>query len=302
MLRNRLRKNRKRLAKWARREGITCYRLYDADVPEYNVAIDVYGDAVHVQEYQRPRGVDPNRAEQHLQDVLLVVPEVLGVSPDDVFLKVRSRQRGGGQYGKIADEHHVRVVREGAYRFEVNLSDYLDTGLFLDMRQVRRKLAELSKGKRVLNLFAYTCSATVYAAASGARSSTSVDLSNTYLEWGRRNLELNGLGGPEHHLERADCLRWLKETSQRFDVALLAPPVFSRSKGMDGTLDLRRDVDELVRRTTELLAPGGKLLFTTHAPDVAPSPLPGLHLEEISRQTVPPDFQRSPHRAWLVSR
>jgi formamidopyrimidine-DNA glycosylase len=227
MFANRLRKNLRHLGRWARREEVTCWRVYDADLPEYAVAVDRYEDAVHVQEYQAPQTVDPERAEARLRDAMAVVPSVLEVDPAQVFLKVRRRQRGPEQYGKQAEARAERVVREAGCRFLVNLSDYLDTGLFLDHRRVRALVAELGRGRDFLNLFAYTGTATVMAARGGARSTTSVDLSNTYLEWARRNLELNGLGGAAHRLVREDCMRFLDEERRRYGLVFVAPPTFS---------------------------------------------------------------------------
>ncbi|MFW6023470.1 MAG: bifunctional 23S rRNA (guanine(2069)-N(7))-methyltransferase RlmK/23S rRNA (guanine(2445)-N(2))-methyltransferase RlmL [Myxococcota bacterium] len=304
MVANRLRKNRRRWGRWARREGIACYRLYDAEIPEYNVAIDVYGDAIHVQEYERPPRIDPDRAEAHLRDVRAVVPEVLDVSPDDVFVKVRRRQRGGAQYEKRGELGVVRTVTEGGLRFEVNLSDYLDTGLFLDQRIIRARIGARARGARFLNLFAYTGSATVYAAAGGARASTSVDLSNTYLDWAGRNLALNGLERGDHAFVRADVMDWLARERGRYDLIYVAPPTYSRSKGMRGDFDLQRDHGRLLRGAAARLAPGGVLYFTTHLQRFAldPAVRAELALEDASSWTVPPDFARSPHHAFVHER
>lgn len=204
--RNRLEKNVRHLRKWARREEVHCYRLYDRDLHEYAVAVDLYERWVHVQEYEPPPKVDEARAKARLEEVMRAVPEVLDLPPESVFLKVRRRQKGGGQYEKLGESREYREVREGGHRFLVNLTDYLDTGLFLDHRLTRRMLGELAKGRSFLNLFAYTGSATVYAAKAGATSTTTVDLSNTYLDWARRNLELNGLDPATNEIVRADCL------------------------------------------------------------------------------------------------
>lgn len=252
MLENRLRKSHRRLRKQAEREQSDCYRLYDADIPEYNVVVDVYGDTAHVQEYERPRRIAAARAEQHLRDVRLVVPEVLGISPDHVIVKTHRRQRAGAQYEKRGSQGVTRVVREAGLLFEVNLSDYLDTGLFLDERPIRARIRALARGKSFLNLFAYTCTATVCAAAGGARSTVSVDLSNTYLAWGRRNLQLNGLDGPEHEMVRADVMTWLERERRRFDVVYVGPPIYSRSKAMAGDFDLRRDADRLLQAAARI--------------------------------------------------
>ncbi len=306
MLANRLRKNLRRLGRWARRENITCYRLYDGDIPEYNVAIDLYDGAAHVQEWARPRSVDPERAEQHLRDVFHVVPDVLGISSDDVTLVVRRRQSAGGQYEKRADQGRLRVVHEGPLRFLVNLTDYLDTGLFLDHRALRRMLRDAARGKRFLNLFAYTCSATVAAAKGGAISSTSVDLSRTYLDWGRRNLSENGVDLSRHTLVRDDCMAYLEHARGPFDLILVAPPIYSRGKRMKGDFDVQRDHAALLRRVGRLLAPGGELYFSTplHGFELDAGALSELDAREVTRETVPRDFARSDraHRTFRMTR
>ena len=300
---NRLRKNRKRLAKWARRAGVECYRVYDADIPEYNVAIDLYGERALVQEYHRPRSVDPEVAHRRLQDVRLTVPDVLGVDPDRVALRVRRRQRDGGQYER-GDASDRFVVHEGGHRFWVDLERYLDTGLFPDHRLLRAAIEREAQGKRFLNLFAYTCTASVYAAKGGAAQTVSVDLSSTYLDWGADNFRLNDLPEGPHRLERADCLRWSPPRGERYDLILLNPPSYSRSKGMEGDFDLCRDHAPLLRRVAGWLAPNGALRFSTHARgfELDRDALGGLHVEDTSAETVPEDYRRSPHHSFLVRR
>ncbi|MDR3686400.1 MAG: bifunctional 23S rRNA (guanine(2069)-N(7))-methyltransferase RlmK/23S rRNA (guanine(2445)-N(2))-methyltransferase RlmL, partial [Coriobacteriia bacterium] len=254
---NRLRKVAKHTEKWARRTGVTCYRVYDADLPDYSVAIDVYDGSgandgtrwVHVAEYAPPSGIDPDKAEQRLLDVLAVVPGVLGVEAQDVFLKTRERQRGTSQYERFSRKGVVGTVLEGGMTFEVNLSDYLDTGLFLDHRITRQWLRELAPGKRFLNLFAYTGTASVYAAAGGAASTTTVDMSTTYVEWSGRNLSRNGFSGPKHQLIRADVLGWVSAAQrgrERYDLIFCDPPTFSNSKRMSETWDVQRDHAALI--------------------------------------------------------
>ncbi len=259
MFANRLRKNLKHLRRWAVRENIHCYRLYDADLPEYAVAIDLYHDQAHVQEYAPPDTVDPVRARRRLRDIMAVVPEVLEIPPDHVVLKTRRPQRGADQYQKLGDEGSLLEVEEGGLRFLVNLTDYLDTGLFLDHRLTRKLIRDLAPGRRFLNLFAYTGSASVYAAAGGAASTTTVDLSITYLDWARRNLDINGFSGPEHGFVRADCLEWLAQAGAArrpgagppgagpYDLIFLDSPTFSNSKSMNATLDVQRDHPWLIR-------------------------------------------------------
>jgi 23S rRNA (guanine2445-N2)-methyltransferase / 23S rRNA (guanine2069-N7)-methyltransferase len=304
---NRLAKNWKHLRKWAKREDVSCWRVYDADLVEYAVAVDLYENAVHVQEYEPPATVDPQMAEARLDDILQVVPEVLGVDPKDVFLKVRRRQRGREQYERQGFSGAVRTVREAGYRFEVNLSDYLDTGLFLDHRRVRAMVAELAPQKRFLNLFAYTGTASVYAAKAGAKSTLSVDLSHTYLEWAARNFKLNSLPERDNRLERADVLTWLPraaEENQRFGLIFLAPPTFSNSKSMTDTLDIQRDHVEILRATAALLEPDGVLVFSNHFRrfKLDEAALPHLVFENLTHKTLPEDFKRNPriHNSWKI--
>ena len=308
MFANRLRKNQKHLRSWLSREGVHCYRLYDADLPEYAVAVDVYEDRVHVQEYAPPKTVDPVRARRRLREVLAVIPEVLGVSPDHVVLKVRMPQKGPDQYRKLDDQGRFFEVTEGGLRFLVNLTDYLDTGLFLDHRPTRALIRDAAQGKRFLNLFAYTGSASVYAAAGGAATTTTVDLSPTYLDWARRNLDLNGFSGPEHSFVRADCLEWLASGSGKaggYDLIFMDAPTFSNSKSMDETLDIQRDHAQLVRAAARLLAKDGVLLFSTNFRRFKLDP--GLEeefaIEDITKQTLPPDFSRNPriHRCFRIT-
>lgn len=314
MLANRLRKNLRHLSRWARREGITCYRLYDADLPEYAVAVDLYrGDRlwVHVQEYVPPPSVDAATAGRRLRTALRVIPEVLEIPAEQMFYKVRQRQRGRSQYERLGDRGHYIEVREGRCRLLVNLSDYVDTGLFLDHRPTRLRLGQLAAGKRFLNLFCYTATATVHAAHGGARATTSVDLSRTYLDWAERNLALNGFHSPGHELIQADCLRWLEEQSSRrdrpqYDLIFLDPPSFSNSKRMQRPFDVQRDHVVLLRQAASLLAPDGLLIFSTNLRRfrLAAEVLPELEIRDITRETIPLDFSRNPrvHHCFEVRR
>ncbi|QKK02346.1 MAG: bifunctional 23S rRNA (guanine(2069)-N(7))-methyltransferase RlmK/23S rRNA (guanine(2445)-N(2))-methyltransferase RlmL [Pseudomonadota bacterium] len=307
-LANRLQKNERQLRKWRAREDVSCYRLYDADIPEYALAIDVYGsesgDWLHVQEYEPPASVDPGRALGRLQAALTAIPPAAGVVPERMVFKVRRRQRGSEQYGRMGDQSRPLVVREGPCRLEVNLTDYLDTGLFLDHRPVRRWLGENARGKRVLNLFCYTGAATVHAAVGGAASTTSVDLSKTYLAWLRRNLALNALDERRHRTVHADVREWLATCRESFDLIFLDPPSFSNSKRMDGSLDIQRDHSALVRAAMSGLGDSGVLVFSTN--------LRGFRLdaglaedyrvEDCSAWSIPPDFRRNRriHRCWFI--
>ncbi|RKQ96360.1 23S rRNA m(2)G-2445 methyltransferase [Kushneria sinocarnis] len=304
MFANRLRKNRKRLAKWLRRSGEQCYRLYDADMPEYALAIDCYADRVHVQEYVPPRSVDPQQAEKRLMEALGVLPEVLEVDPEAVYLKRRQRQSGRSQYERQADSGQRLEVMESPIRALVNLRDYLDTGLFLDHRPVRRWLGAHASRQRFLNLFCYTATATVHAALGGAHSSVSVDLSNTYLDWARENFRLNGLDEKRHQLVRADCLQWLERARDSFDLIFLDPPTFSNSKKMEEALDVQRDHVRLVELAMARLAPGGTLLFSNNQRRfrLDDALRERFDVDERSKAMLDPDFERRPgiHHVFVI--
>ncbi|HXV75328.1 MAG TPA: class I SAM-dependent methyltransferase, partial [Candidatus Polarisedimenticolaceae bacterium] len=301
----RLRKNLRECERWAVRSGTDCYRLYDADVPTFNLAVDRYGGAARVEEYERPAGVDPVAADRRLRSALDAVADVLGIARAEVVLRVRRRLAPGEQHGRYGDRGRLREVRERGLRFLVNLEDYLDTGLFLDDRMLRAWLAERARGSSFLNLFAYTCAATVAAARGGARESVSVDLSRRYLDWGRRNLELNGLDPTRHRTVRADVWSRLGggSRSRRFDLVFVAPPSRSRSKAMPHEFDLRRDHVEMLARLGGWLARGGTVVFASHQRrfelDVAA--LPQFTSREITHEVTPPDFARRPRlRAWAL--
>ncbi len=302
---NRLQKNLKHVRKWAAREKISCYRVYDRDLPDYAVAIDVYETAVNVQEYAYPKTVDQRKAEGRMRDLTARLPDVLGVDPESIFVKFRRRQReSDGQYEKQDNVRDTRWVTEGGHQFLVNLSDYVDTGLFLDHRRLRGLIGELSRGRKFLNLFSYTGAATIYAAAGGASSTVSIDLSNTYLDWAVLNFERNKLSKEKHELVRADVLKWLPESEEKFDLIFLAPPTFSNSKKMEDTLDVQRDHTQLITQSAALLSPGGILLFSNHFRRFKMDAPQGLTVESITDKTLPYDFRRSPriHNAWKIQK
>ncbi len=294
MFANRLAKNQKRLKKWLKQSGETCYRVYDADMPEFALAVDRYAGKVHVQEYAAPKTVNAAQAQKRLFDALEVLPEALGVRPSDIYIKRRERQSGSAQYQKRDASNERFEVREGSARLWVNLRDYLDTGLFLDHRPVRRMLGEMASGKRFLNLFCYTATATVQAALGGASDSVSVDMSNTYLEWAKDNFVLNDLDLRRHKVVREDCFRWLESADTRFDLIFMDPPTFSNSKKMRDTLDIQRDHPRLIELAMARLAPGGTLVFSNNQRrfklDEAVSER--YQVEEITSKTFDPDFAR----------
>ncbi|NTU72417.1 MAG: bifunctional 23S rRNA (guanine(2069)-N(7))-methyltransferase RlmK/23S rRNA (guanine(2445)-N(2))-methyltransferase RlmL, partial [Coriobacteriia bacterium] len=299
---NRLRKMTRHTEKWARKAGVTCYRVYDADLPDYSVAIDVYNGSgadegrrwIHIAEYAPPPQIDPAKALGRLDDVLAIVPEILGVDERDVFLKIRERQRGTSQYTRFARTNVTGAVDEAGLHFDVNLSDYLDTGIFLDHRITRGMVRDMASGTRFLNLFAYTGTASVYAAAGGSRQTTTVDLSATYTEWAGHNMAANGFGGTEHRLIQADVLQWLEaalRAEERFDLVFCDPPTFSNSKRMVDTWDVQRDHVHLITRICRLLAPGGTLVFSCNrrkfALDAPALEAAGLAIENVTAATIP---------------
>jgi len=304
---NRLRKVAPQRLRDAARDGLSALRLYDADIPEYAFTVDWYAGHAVVTELAR-RGFLPVAVrDARRAEVEGAVVSVLGIAEDHVHWKVRAPKRWGEeQYEKLGEKGERIVVEEQGLRFLVNLDDYLDTGLFLDHRLTRARVRAEAKGKRFLNLFCYTGSFTVYAAAGGARETVSVDLSNTYLDWARDNLALNDLEGPRHHLVRSDVTRWLRQVrGETFDLVVLDPPSFSASKKMASTFDVQRDHVELLEDTAALLSPEGVLYFSTNFTgfELAKDPLPGWSFEELTPASIPPDFRnRRIHRCWRIAR
>jgi len=296
MFANRLKKNRKQMAKWVKREDIECYRLYDADIPEYSVAVDVYKDEIHVQEYAAPKKIDPVKTFSRLQDVMHAIPVTLEVSPEKVILKQRKKQQGVSQYEKHSETHRFKEVNEHGCRLLVNLHDYLDTGLFLDHRPIRYRIQQEAQGKDFLNLFCYTGTASVHAAKGGAKSTTSVDMSATYLNWAKRNLDLNGLDTTAHQQVQADCLKWLRmQRSPEFDLIFMDPPTFSNSKRMAGVLDVQRDHVDLIEGAMRCLRQDGELYFSNNYRrfKLDYDALAEFEIEEITNATLDPDFKRN---------
>ncbi|HXX46637.1 MAG TPA: class I SAM-dependent methyltransferase [Myxococcota bacterium] len=303
MLQNRLRKRDRHLSKWARRERVSCYRVYDCDIPELPLAVDRYESFLHIALYARP--TDPVRDDAWLERMRRAAAEALAVPEAQAFAKRRAGQTGASQYERQAESGASQVVSEGGHRFRVNLRDYVDTGLFLDHRITRARVESEARGKRFLNLFCYTGAFTVYAAAGGAAASTSVDLSNTYLDWAAENLRLNGLDRPEHALVRADAIEFLQREQEPYDLAVLDPPTFSNSKKMRAELDLQRDHAPLIRSTLRLLAPAGVLWFSTNYRrfKLDADALGAAKVEDLSRSTLPPDFaDERTRRTWRITR
>ncbi len=307
---NRLQKNLKHLRKYASREGLCCYRLYDADLPEFNAAIDLYHDEtgvayIDLQEYRAPNHMDPQLTRARLAAMVRATLAVLELPAEQCVLRQRQRQTGNNQYQRLTEERVEKGVREGGARLWINLTDYLDTGLFLDHRLVRDRVAELARGKSLLNLFCYTATASVRAAHQGAARSLSVDLSNTYLDWAERNFFLNGIeSGGAHRLLRADVLDWLEQQMesiyqpQRYEIIFCDPPSFSNSKAMQDTLDIQRDHEFLVRACMHLLTDEGIFIFSNNLKGFTLSPelQEEFQINDLSRSTLPTDFARTPNR------
>ena len=294
MLFNRLQKNQSHLQKWAKKKEISCYRVYDADLPEYAYAIDLYNDYAVLQEYAAPASIPSHVVEKRSLDVIQVVPKALNIAPSKLVVKQRKRQKGAAQYQKMAQTHNAIVVTEGRAQLKVNLYDYLDTGLFLDHRLLRLHFADLKPKTRFLNCFCYTASASVHAALAGALT-TNVDLSHTYLRWAEDNFRLNRLALSQHEFIAADCREWLKTCRDHFDVIFLDPPSFSNSKRMQDTLDIQRDHSVLIRNAMRLLNPDGILYFSTNFRQFKlDERLKELYsVQDISAQTIDQDFKRN---------
>ncbi|HEY8940638.1 MAG TPA: bifunctional 23S rRNA (guanine(2069)-N(7))-methyltransferase RlmK/23S rRNA (guanine(2445)-N(2))-methyltransferase RlmL, partial [Cellvibrio sp.] len=317
MLVNRLQKNLKQLEKWAKKNDISCYRLYDADMPEYSAAIDIYRGQTqpnrapqlyaHVQEYAAPKSVDEERAAARFAEIEQAVPFVLDIPDANISYKQRRRNKGSNQYEKLSERPtgDLFSVQEGQAKLHINMWQYLDTGLFLDHRPVRLLIAEMAKDKRFLNLFCYTATASVHAAMAGARYTVSVDMSNTYLNWARKNFALNGLSESRNRLEQADCLKWLEENDQQYDLILLDPPSFSNSKRMEDVLDVQRDHVGMIHYAMRSLAEGGTLIFSNNLRSfkLDSDALNAYTIQDISGRTIDEDFKRNPkiHQCWLIT-
>ena len=317
MLVNRLQKNLKQLEKWASKNNVNCYRLYDADMPEYSAAIDIYRGQVqssrpaqlyaHVQEYAAPKSVDENRAAQRFMEIEKAVPFALDIPLANISYKQRRRNKGTSQYEKVSEQPtgDLFSVQEGQARLHINMWQYLDTGLFLDHRPVRLMIADMAKDKRFLNLFCYTATASVHAALGGARYTVSVDMSNTYLNWARKNFALNGLSESRNRLEQADCLKWLENNDQLFDLILLDPPSFSNSKRMEDVLDVQRDHVDMIHNAMRALSEQGTLVFSNNLRSfkLDTEALAAYTIKDITASTIDEDFKRNPkiHQCWLIT-
>ena len=317
MVANRLRKNLRKFKTWREREGVTCYRVYDADLPEYAAAIDVYIQSaadvntegtplwLHIQEYAAPAEIPEDVTRRRFGDVLAAARDVFRIPRERIAVKTRAKGKGGSKYGRFDARHEFLLVDEGRVHLRVNLFDYLDTGLFLDHRPMRLRIADEAADTRFLNLFGYTGAATVHAAGGGARTTTTVDLSGTYLQWCADNLTANGFGGAKHRLVQADAVQWLEAETAQYDLIFCDPPTFSNSARAKD-FDIQREHVRLLQAAVARLAPGGVLYFSNNFRRFrldAEAVGAFAHVEEISPATIPPDFERNPriHRAWRIT-
>lgn len=292
---NRLQKVNRHISKWAKRQGITCYRIYDMDMPEFPFCIDRYEENLHIAEYKAHHRMSDEEHDDWLAECLRVIADTLQIDPSRIYLKERRRlSRRTEQYEKVAMESTRVIVSEQGLKFHVNLSDYLDTGLFLDHRPLRNTFREEAAGKNVLNLFAYTGAFSVYAAAGHARKVTTVDLSNTYIQWSRENMELNGLLDEQNQqFLQGDVMDFLKNATEEYDLVFVDPPAFSNSKRLKGTWDTQRDHPALLHLILKRVKPGGIVYFSNNLRHFSPdfTKLQAGEIKDISQQTIPEDFR-----------
>jgi 23S rRNA (guanine2445-N2)-methyltransferase / 23S rRNA (guanine2069-N7)-methyltransferase len=280
--------------------------VYDKDIPEFAVSVDLYERFAHVQEYQAPDTIDADIAAQKLKSIMSALPSILDLSPSHIFLKIRQKQTGNNQYQKKQNSGEFHEVSENNCRFLVNFTDYLDTGLFLDHRNIRELIGSYAKGKHFLNLFSYTGTATIYAALNGAKSTTSVDSSKHYNSWARKNLALNGFSETAHHIHQADCMTWIRQHSKTYDLIFLDPPTFSNSKDRQSVFDIQKYHVQLIQRTANLLNRDGILIFSNNFRKFKMDfeNLKTLTIEDITPQTIPLDFERNYkiHNCWIIKK
>ncbi|CAG35468.1 bifunctional 23S rRNA (guanine(2069)-N(7))-methyltransferase RlmK/23S rRNA (guanine(2445)-N(2))-methyltransferase RlmL [Desulfotalea psychrophila] len=299
---NRFKKNLKKYLKWAKKENISCFRVYDRDLQEFNLSVDLYEKWIHVQEYLPPKTIDPDLASRRFNIALRAIREILGLRSDRVFIKKRQRQKGAGQYQQQGDRKKMHQVREGNCYFLVNFRDYLDTGLFLDHRPIRLRIGRESLGKKFLNLYGYTGTASVHAAQGGAASTTTVDLSSTYLQWTEMNFSLNGFAENNHRTVKADCIKWLAEETELYDTIFVDPPTFSNTQKANRVFDIQRDHIQLLTLAMRRLSPGGLLIFSTNFRRfiLDEKLAEQFDVKDITRESIPLDFSRNEkiHFCW----
>lgn len=302
-LKNRIRKNYRHIRKWASRTQTNCFRIYDKDIKEYPLAIDFYDGRFCVHFFTSSRDSDDPREDLY-EEVTHAICSLFNVSPDTIYWRTRIRREKTEQYEKVGETKEFFNVVEYGVQFRVNLVDYLDTGLFLDHRETRQMVAKMAPGKRLLNLFSYTCSFSVHAASAGAAFTKSVDMSNTYTEWGKKNFLLNGIPLKNNVIVREDCLKFLAEEKDKYDLIVIDPPTISRSKKMDQMFDVQQDYVFLISKALKLLAPGGALFFSTNSREFKfdERRFEGCSIWDISKKTIPIDFHNQKiHRCWKIS-
>lgn len=308
MLANRIKKNYKSLKKWAKKNSTDCFRLYDRDIPEIPVAIDYYAGRFNIQYFRKKSNIDENVPQEIIAEVNSAIMKCFNVFMEGIFWKIRKQRQKLDQYEKQDERGATFPVYENGLRFLINLTDYLDTGLFLDHRNARKIIMETAKDKVVLNLFSYTASFSVYAAAGGAKSSVTVDMSNTYTEWGKKNFQINKISTRVHKILRDDCIKFIEDeifTDHRYDLVILDPPTISRSKKMTGMFDVNRDYVELLNKIAKILNPGGKILFSNNSLRFKMNfeLLPDFKIEDITAKTLPHDFKNKKiHKAWMLEK
>lgn len=304
---DRLNKNFKILKKWSDLEKLQCFRVYNADLPNYNIIVDVYHTWIVIQEYQAPKLIDYNKALKRLSDAIYYTKEILSISINNIILKTRQKNKNKTQYKKLFNRNNFITVQEYRAKFLVNLTDYLDTGLFSDKRLIRKLLGIMAKGKDFLNLFSYTGTASVYAGLAQANSTTSVDISNTYIKWSMRNMSLNNLTGSQHHFIQTDCLNWIKKTNQKFDLIFINPPTFSNSKKMQKSFDLKRDYLDIMIHLKKILRYNGDIIFSSSTRNFEINfdhikPMK-LHAKKITKKVQSKDFLKNSnfYHSWLIT-
>ncbi len=303
-LHNRIKKNLKTIRPYLQKNNLSCYRIFDWDMPEYPLCVDVYEDMVHVAEYKTKHPLDDTAYMRWMNESLQAIQEVLKVAESNLFVKKRERQKGIAQYEKVAETKEFKIVHEQGLKFLVNMNDYLDTGLFLDHRITRKRVREEAEGKNVLNLFAYTGSFSVYALAGGAQKVTTVDLSNTYLNWAKENMKVNGFDADQHLFVKTDVKEWIKnEATTLYDLVILDPPTMSRSKMAKTKFDIQSDHPELIFNVLRHMQPGGVLYFSTNFREfeIQTKRLGATLVTDISLETVPDDFRNKKiHYCWKI--
>lgn len=299
ILANSIRKNYRHLRKWAKRTNTDCFRLYDQETRCLPVTIDFYAGKYHVNYYGKADNEAP--PEAIVEEVIAALCLILEAPHESIYFKTRARTKQTRQYEKKGEAKEFFQVLEYGVKFHINLNDYLDTGLFLDHRETRQIVAKEAKGKRLLNLFAYTCAFSVQAAIHGATYTKSVDMSNTYIDWGKANFKLNGIPSMHHEVVRADCLKFLKEETQIYDVIVIDPPTISRSKKMDGLFEIQQDYPFLIENALQLLSPKGVIFFSTNARKFSFDNKFLCKVQEITTKTLPLDFKDTKiHRCWKI--